>query len=64
MDFGTEQWQLENCRRALAMAPGHGQAPVTNSELERLVARLQRAEAELAHLDAGPYQDRSEARGD
>jgi hypothetical protein len=47
MDFGTEGWQLEQARRSLAMAPPQSQAPVTCGELERLVARLQRAEAEL-----------------
>jgi hypothetical protein len=50
VDFGTEPWQLENCRRALTMAPSQGQAPVTNGELQRLVARLQAAEAELRAL--------------
>jgi hypothetical protein len=50
VDFGTEWWQLESCRRALVMAPNQGQAPVTNRELERLVARLQEAEAEVRRL--------------
>ena len=54
MEFGTEPWQLENCRRALAMAPSQGQAPVTNGELERLVARLQQAEAALARRADSP----------
>ncbi len=54
MEFGTEPWQLENCRRALAMAPSQGQAPVTNGELERLVARLQQAEADLERGAEGP----------
>ena len=38
----------------LAMAPSQSQAPVTNGELERLVARLQSAEAELARVSRGP----------
>ena len=54
MEFGTEPWQLENCRRALAMAPSQGQAPVTNAELERLVARLQQAEANQGRGSDGP----------
>ncbi len=53
MEFGTEAWQLENCRRALAMSPPHQQAPCTCSELATLVARLQRAEAELQRVAEG-----------
>jgi hypothetical protein len=53
MEFGTEAWQLENCRRALAMSPGQSQAPVTCSELLELVERLQLAEAQ-ARPDPGP----------
>ncbi len=48
MDFGTEAWQLEQCRRSLAMSPPQSPAPVTCAEAASLVARLQVAEAELA----------------